>query len=118
VGEKEIEDALKRLDRLTREEARMAAAEALKLSHIVDHKVTTIDDKVTTVDNKVTTVDNKVTTVDNKVTTVDDKVTTVINGVSSHSLSSHILCSVLIPWLVVDDVKCLWSILSCPDCCL
>ena len=107
MGKKEIEGALKRLDRLTREEARMAAAEALKLSHIVDHKVTTIDDKVTTVDNKVTTVDNKVTT-------VDDKVTTVINGVSSHSLSSHILCSVLIPWLVVDDVKCLWSIL-CPD---
>ena len=70
MGKKEIEGALKRLDRLTREEARMAAAEALKLSHIVDHKVTTIDDKITTVDNKVTT--------------VDAKVTTVINGVSSH----------------------------------
>ena len=97
MGEKEIEDALKRLDRLTQEEARMAAAEVLKFTHIVDEKVTTVD---------------------NKVMTVDNKVTTIINGVSSHSLSTQILCSVLIPWLVVDDVKCLWSILSCPDCCL
>ncbi len=72
-----MEDALKRLDRLTQDEARMAAAEVLKVTHIVDGKVTTIDDKVTTVDNKIATVNNKVTT-------VDDKVTTVINGVSSH----------------------------------
>ncbi len=72
-----MEDALKRLDRLTQEEARMAVAEALKVTHIVDGKVTTIDDKITTVDDKVTTVDNKVTT-------VDDKVTSVINGVSSN----------------------------------
>jgi hypothetical protein len=37
-----MEDALKRLDRLTQEEARMAAAEILKLTHIVDNKVTTV----------------------------------------------------------------------------
>ena len=30
-----MEDALKRLDRLTQDEARMAAAEILKLTHIV-----------------------------------------------------------------------------------
>ncbi|KAH9165952.1 hypothetical protein EDB89DRAFT_1857819, partial [Lactarius sanguifluus] len=41
IGKKEIEDALKRLDKLT-QEARMAAAEILKLSHIVDDKVTTV----------------------------------------------------------------------------
>ncbi|KAI9436574.1 hypothetical protein H4582DRAFT_1854102, partial [Lactarius indigo] len=35
IGKKEIEDALKRLDKLTQEEARMAAAEILKLTHIV-----------------------------------------------------------------------------------
>ena len=35
-----MEDALKRLDKLTQEEARMAAAEILKLTHIVDNKVT------------------------------------------------------------------------------
>ena len=61
-----MEDALQRLDKLTQEEARMATAEILRLTQIVD--------------NKVTNVDNKVTTVDDKVTTVDDKVTTVVNG--------------------------------------
>ena len=35
TGKKEMEDALKRLDKLTQDEARMAAAEILKLSHII-----------------------------------------------------------------------------------
>ena len=65
IGKKEMEDALKRLDNLTQEEARMATAEILRLTQIVDNKVTTIDGKVTTVDNKVMTVDGKVTTVVN-----------------------------------------------------
>ena len=58
IGKKEMEDALQRLDKLTQEEARMATAEILRLTQIVDNKVTTIDDRVTTVDNKVTTVVN------------------------------------------------------------
>ncbi len=40
-----MEDALKRLDELTQEEARMAAAQILNLTHIVDNKVTTIINK-------------------------------------------------------------------------
>ena len=35
AGKKEMEDALRRLDRLTQEEARMAAAENLRLTHII-----------------------------------------------------------------------------------
>ena len=42
IGKKEIEDALQRLDKLTQEEARMAAAENLRLTHVVDNKVTAI----------------------------------------------------------------------------
>jgi hypothetical protein len=42
IGRKEMEDALKRLDKLTQEEARMAAAEILRLTQIVDNKVTTV----------------------------------------------------------------------------
>ncbi|KAN0127958.1 hypothetical protein V8E53_014212 [Lactarius tabidus] len=42
MGKKEMEDALKRLDKLTQDEARMAAAEILKLTHIVDNKVTSL----------------------------------------------------------------------------
>jgi uncharacterized protein YbcC (UPF0753/DUF2309 family) len=37
-----MEDALNRLDKLTQEEARMAAAEILRLTQIVDNKVTTV----------------------------------------------------------------------------
>ena len=39
IGRTEIEDALKRLDWLTQEEARMAAAENLKVTHTVDKRV-------------------------------------------------------------------------------
>ena len=42
IGKKEMEDALKRLDKLTQDEARMAAAEILKLTHVVDNKVTSL----------------------------------------------------------------------------
>ena len=42
VGGNEIENALKRLDKLTREEARMAAAENLRLAQIVEKTVTTV----------------------------------------------------------------------------
>jgi hypothetical protein len=42
IGKKEMEDALKRLDTLTQDEARMAAAQILKLTHVVDNKVTSL----------------------------------------------------------------------------
>ena len=52
VGRKDIEDALKRLDTLTQEEARMAAAQILKLTHTVDKKVTGVGNKLKEVDDK------------------------------------------------------------------
>ncbi|KAH9055268.1 hypothetical protein EDB87DRAFT_1343626 [Lactarius vividus] len=42
VGKKEMEDALKRLDQLTQEEARMAAAENLRLTHILNDNLATV----------------------------------------------------------------------------
>ncbi len=59
VGRKDIEDALKRLDRLTQEEVRMAATQILKLTHSVEDKVNAVDDKVTGVRNKMKDVDDK-----------------------------------------------------------
>ena len=61
LGKNDIEDALKRLDTLTMEEARMAVAENLKVTTRVDGKVDKVDDKVEKVDDKVDKVDNKVT---------------------------------------------------------
>jgi len=68
VGRRDIEDALKRLDKLTQEEARMAAAQILSLTHAVD---------------------NKVTGVGNKLKDMDDKMDVVIKG-GSRMLASHL----------------------------
>lgn len=38
LGRNDIEDALKRLDALTQEEARMAIAEVLKVTHVIDDR--------------------------------------------------------------------------------
>ena len=69
----DLEDALKKLDRLTQEEARMALAEMLSVTH-------NIRDEVKIVDDKVGRVENKVEGVDDKVQRVDDKVQVVIDG--------------------------------------
>ena len=53
AGRKDIEDALLRLDKLTQEEARMAAAEALKIARGIDDKVGDVRDRVKGVDSKV-----------------------------------------------------------------
>jgi len=45
----DLEDALKRLDKLTHEEVRMATAEVLKLTHTVNKRVEAVDDKITVV---------------------------------------------------------------------
>jgi hypothetical protein len=46
IGRTDIEDALKRLDKLTREEAWMGIAQNLKATHAVGEKVAGVDDKV------------------------------------------------------------------------
>ena len=49
IGRTDIEDALKRLDRLTQEEARMAAAQVLNVANTVDGRVRGVDDKIAAV---------------------------------------------------------------------
>ena len=44
AGRKDVEDALRRLDRWTQEEALMAVAQILSLTRIVDKKVTSVGD--------------------------------------------------------------------------
>jgi len=44
LGKNEIEDSLKRLDTLTQEEARMAIAEILRVTHSVDDNVRVVLD--------------------------------------------------------------------------
>ena len=81
IGRTEIEDALKRLDKLTQEESRMAAAQNLKVVRTVDKRVEGVVDTVVAIDDRVASVNDRVVTIDDRVKMVDDKVTEAIFGV-------------------------------------
>jgi hypothetical protein len=70
IGRTEIEDALKRLDKLTQEEVRMAIAQNLKVTHTVDKGVKEVADTVVAIDDRVKDVGDRVKGVDNKVAEV------------------------------------------------
>ena len=96
----DLEDALKKLDRLTQEEARMANAEVLRITQkirdgvkVVDgkveevgEKVEGVGEKVEGVGEKVEDVGDKVEDVGGKVEGVDEKVQVVIEGARSLSV--------------------------------
>ncbi|KAI9438067.1 hypothetical protein H4582DRAFT_232826 [Lactarius indigo] len=81
AGRTDLEDAIKKLDRLTQEEARMALAEVLKITHIVRDDVKVVDGKVQGVDGKVDEMGGKVNVMSDKVEDVDNKVDDVGNKV-------------------------------------
>ena len=85
IGRNEIEDALKQLDRLTQEKARMATAEDLRMTHTTGAVVKSVMERVLAVDAKVLAIDDRVAGVDDVDDNVagvdDDKVAVVINGV-------------------------------------
>ena len=62
-----LEDALKKLDRLTQEEARMAHVEVLRVTHGLRDGVKIVDSKVGEVGNQVQCVDDKVQVVANDI---------------------------------------------------
>ncbi|KAF8463792.1 hypothetical protein DFH94DRAFT_686684 [Russula ochroleuca] len=90
TGNTDIEDSLNRLDKLTQEEARMASAELLKMTHSVDDGVKGVDDRVKGVDGKVQDVHSDVQGVrgdmqhlGNKVQDIDDRVQTIGSNVDN-----------------------------------
>ena len=60
VGRKDIENALQRLDKLTQEEVRMAAAEALTITRNIADTVNDVDKRLEGVDERVQNVDGSV----------------------------------------------------------
>lgn len=60
VGRTDIEDALRRLEKLTQEEASMATAESLKATHDIHNKVENVGSKVKDVDNRVRDIGDKI----------------------------------------------------------
>jgi prophage DNA circulation protein len=102
MGRAEIEDALKRLDKLTHEEAWMGIAQNLKATQTVgecvkevadkvvsiDYRVAGVDDRVDSVAGQVAGVDNTVKGVGAVVASVDDRVRGVDNKVAEVILGS------------------------------
>ena len=84
LGRSDVEDALKKLDELTDEEARMAVAQNLKATHNVDQRVRGVANTVVAVGDRVAdrvaAVDDTVKTVGDTVKNIGDKVAEVIHG--------------------------------------
>ena len=74
AGNTDIECSLDKLDKLTLEEARMASAELLKMTHSVDGKVMGVDDRVKGVEGKVQDVGGDVQAVRDDVQDVRDNI--------------------------------------------
>lgn len=78
VGKKDIEDALQRLEEVTLEEARMAAAEALRAIHGVGTKVgdtmKAMEDRMKDMEGMLQDVGDKLKGVDDKVRDINGKV--------------------------------------------
>ena len=74
AGDRDIEDSLERLDKLTQEEARMASAELLKMTQSVNGNVMGVDDRVKGVEGKMQDVRNGVEDVRNHVQGVGDRI--------------------------------------------
>jgi hypothetical protein len=60
IGRAYIEDALRRLDKLTQEDARMATMQVLEATRSVGGGVRGVDDRVAGVDGRVKAIDGKI----------------------------------------------------------
>ena len=83
-----MEDALKKLDELTQEEARMAIAENLRATHAVDESVARVDDRVAGVSDQVAGVDNRVANVNDTVKDIDTALDQIRRSSYSHLISA------------------------------
>jgi methyl-accepting chemotaxis protein len=73
AGMADLESALKKLDRLTQEEARMALAEVLRVTHSVHDEVKVVDGKVEDVRDNVEDVGERVADLGEEVADLGDK---------------------------------------------
>jgi hypothetical protein len=81
AGLADVENALKKLDRLTLEEARMALAEVLRFTHNVRDELKVVDGNVEIVRNKLMDVGDKVADMGGRVEDMGDKVVEVSDRV-------------------------------------
>jgi hypothetical protein len=108
----DLENALKKLDRLTQEEARMAHAEVLRITHSIRDEVKIVDGKVEGVDDKVDGVGGKVEEVGSKVEDVGDKVEGV--GDKVEGIGDKVQCVDNKVQVVIDGARGLFVQLKNP----
>ena len=65
IGRTDLEDALKRLDKLTHEQAQMASAEVQRATGAIDETVGEVTGQVLAADDRVASTDDKVVDVTN-----------------------------------------------------
>ena len=80
VGRTDLEDGMKKLDKLTNEEVVMASAQLLKVTHNIDYRVTRVDEGTSRVDENVLIVRGEVQIVNENIKSVGDKVQTMADG--------------------------------------
>ena len=80
IGRTDLEDGIKKLDKLTNEEVAMASAQLLKVTHNIDNNVMRVDEGVTRVDENVLVVKSEVQVVNDNIKAVDDKVQAMADG--------------------------------------
>ena len=120
AGMADLEDALKKLDRLTQEEARMANTEVLRLAHdirngvkIVDGRVEEVGDKVGDVGDKVGDIGDKVGDIGDKVEDIGDKVEDVGDKVGD--VGNKVQCVGDKVQVVIDGARDMSGGLLCPS---
>ena len=80
IGQTDLEDGIKKLDKLTNEEVAMASAQLLKIAHKIDNNVMRVDEGVARVDENVLIVKSEVQVVSDNIKAVDDKVQRMADG--------------------------------------
>jgi hypothetical protein len=88
LGRRDLEDSLRRLDKLTHEEARMATVQVLRATHTIEERLRGVADTLLGVDDRGARIEDGVTSVDNRVAGVDDRVAGVDNKVDQVKSSS------------------------------
>jgi hypothetical protein len=83
-----MKDALKKLDKLTQEEARMAVAQNLKVTHAVDDRVRGVDNRVADVNDRVAGVDDRVA---RHAAHVDDQIAGIDERIASVARATHVI---------------------------
>ena len=66
IGRTDMEDALKKLDKLTQDEVGMAVAQTLRATHVLDERVRGVATTVVAIDERVAGVDYRVSGVDDR----------------------------------------------------